>query len=66
MRMPFLRHVIFKPEKRHGLFFDTVYMFVFFYLSGRYLYLVEDHRSPVTWIQVWLAILPAYKVILIG
>ena len=33
-------------------------LFVFFYLPSRYLYLIEDHRSPLTWVQVWLAMVP--------
>lgn len=39
-------------------------LYIVFYLPGRYLFLVEDARSPGTWLQVWLPIVPVYLMIL--
>jgi hypothetical protein len=33
-------------------------LFVVFYLPTRLLFLLEDLRSPLTWVQVWVAMLP--------
>jgi hypothetical protein len=41
-------------------------LFVVFYLPQRYLFMIEDYRSRLTWIQVWLAVTPAYVAILVG
>lgn len=42
------------------------FLFVFFYLPGRYLFLVEDYQSVLTWIQVWVAMLPVVWLVIIG
>lgn len=41
-------------------------LFVFFYLPCRYLFLVEDYRSPLTWLQLWTAMLPAAWLVFAG
>ena len=41
-------------------------LFVFFYLPGRYLFLVEDYDSPLTWVQVLIAMLPIVWLVIIG
>lgn len=41
-------------------------LFVAFYLPARYLFLVEDYRSPSTWLQMWLAMLPVARLVLVG
>ncbi|MFV1959507.1 MAG: hypothetical protein ACC662_08865, partial [Planctomycetota bacterium] len=41
-------------------------LFVVFYLPQRYLFLVEDYRSPWTWLQVWAAMLPLAFLVVVG
>jgi hypothetical protein len=41
-------------------------LYTFFYLPGRYLFLVEDYRSVTTWLQVWAAMLPVAWMVVIG
>lgn len=42
------------------------FLFVAFYLPARYLFLVEDYRSPLTWLQMWLVMLPVARLVLSG
>lgn len=42
------------------------FLYVFFYLPGRYLFLVEDARSPLTWLQMWAAMLPVVWLVVAG
>ncbi len=42
------------------------FLFVVFYLPGRYLFLVEDYHSRRTWVQVGLAILPVLWLVMVG
>jgi hypothetical protein len=37
-----------------------------FYLPCRYLFLVEDHRSVLTWVRVSVAMLPAVWLVIVG
>ena len=41
-------------------------LFIFFYLPSRYLFLIEDSRSPYTWLQAWAAMLPVAWLVLVG
>ncbi len=42
------------------------FLYIFFYLPGRYLFLVEDYQSVLTWIQVWIAMLPVAWLVIFG
>ena len=42
------------------------FLYVFFYLPSRYLFLVEDYRSLLTWIQVGMAIMPVVWLVIVG
>jgi len=44
----------------------VTFLYMFFYLPGRYLFLVEDYHSVLTWIQVWLAMLPVVWLVIFG
>jgi hypothetical protein len=41
-------------------------LYVFFYLPGRYLFLVEDYQYALTWLQVFAAMLPVVWLVIIG
>jgi hypothetical protein len=41
-------------------------LYVFFYLPSRYLFLVEDYQSALTWVQVGVAMLPVVWLVVIG
>lgn len=41
-------------------------LYIFFYLPGRYLFLVEDYRSGWTWVQAFGAMLPVVWLVMIG
>jgi len=41
-------------------------LYIFFYLPGRYLFLVEDYRSGWTWVQAFGAMLPVVWLVIIG
>lgn len=42
------------------------FLYVFFYLPGRYLFLVEDYQSVLTWVQVGIVMLPVVWLVIIG
>lgn len=44
----------------------TTFLFVVFYLPGRFLYLVEDYHSRLTWVQIGLVLVPVYWAIVVG
>lgn len=41
-------------------------LFVFLYLPSRYLFLVEDYDSLLTWVQVFVAMLPVIWLVIVG
>lgn len=48
------------------LLLASSFLFVVFYLPARYLFLVEDYRSPLTWLQMWLVMAPLTRLVLVG
>jgi hypothetical protein len=44
----------------------TFLLYFFFYLPGRYLFLVEDYRSGWSWVQAFAAMLPVAWLVVVG
>ncbi len=42
------------------------FLYVFFYLPSRYLFLVEDYQSVLTWVQVGIVMVPVVRLVIIG
>jgi len=42
------------------------FLYAFFYLPSRYLFLVEDYQSTLTWVQVGIVMLPVMWLVTIG
>ncbi len=48
------------------LLIAVFFLYLFFYLPSRYLFLLEDCRSARTWVQVGIAMLPVVGLVIIG
>jgi hypothetical protein len=53
-------------EKGIVLLVAMFLLYIFFYLPGRYLFLVEDYRSGWTWVQAFGAMLPVVWLVIVG